>query len=117
MVDAARRAHDRTRIGDEVRLDHERNWAVRDDGIPRPCFDLYGSRHHSFLRTESAGFSGTEDRMNIDSYRFLDFGSRQVMKAWAARQEQGIIPFTPPAKPLSECTVALISTAGIARND
>jgi len=41
--------------------------------------------------------------MSIDSYRFLDFGSRQVMKAWAARQEPGIIPFTPPAKPLREC--------------
>lgn len=55
--------------------------------------------------------------MSIDSYRFLDFASRQVMKAWAARQEQGTIPFAPLAKPLSECTVALISTAGIARND
>ena len=55
--------------------------------------------------------------MSIDSYRFLDFGSRQVMKAWAARQEAGIIPFTPLAKPLRECTVALVSTAGIARND
>ena len=55
--------------------------------------------------------------MSIDSYRFLDFASRQVMKAWAARQERGIIPFAPLAKPLTECTVALISTAGIARND
>ena len=55
--------------------------------------------------------------MSIDSYRFLDFASRQVMKAWAARQERGVIPFTPLAKPLRECTVALISTAGIARND
>jgi len=53
----------------------------------------------------------------IDSYRFLDFASRQVMKAWAARQEPGVIPFTPLAKPLRECTVALISTAGVARND
>src|SRR5580765_6746721 len=53
----------------------------------------------------------------IDSYRFLDFASRQVMKAWAARQEPGMIPFTPLTKPLSECRVALISTAGIARND
>jgi len=51
----------------------------------------------------------------IDSYRFLDFASRQVMKAWAARQEFGVIPFTPLAKPLRECTVALISTAGVAR--
>jgi hypothetical protein len=25
--------------------------------------------------------------MSIDSYRFLDFATRQVMKAWAARQQ------------------------------
>jgi D-proline reductase (dithiol) PrdB len=55
--------------------------------------------------------------MGIDSYRFLDFASRQVMKAWAARQEHGVIPFTPLARPLRECTLALVSTAGIARND
>ena len=55
--------------------------------------------------------------MPIDSYRFLDFASRQVMKAWAAREEAGVIPFTPLRKPLSECTVALVSTAGVARND
>ena len=55
--------------------------------------------------------------MTIDSYRFLEFASRQVMKAWAARQEPGAIPFTPLSKPLRECTVALLSTAGVARND
>src|SRR5438045_2349824 len=55
--------------------------------------------------------------MSIDSYRFLDFASRQVMKAWAARQHAGVIPFTKLVKPISECTVALVSTAGIARND
>ena len=55
--------------------------------------------------------------MIIDSYRFLNFASRQVMKAWAARQEAGEIPFTPLRKPLSECTVALLSTAGIALRD
>jgi D-proline reductase (dithiol) PrdB len=55
--------------------------------------------------------------MSIDSYRFLDFTSRQVMKAWASRERGGDIPFTPLTKPLSECTVALMSTAGIARND
>src|SRR5512132_1384224 len=55
--------------------------------------------------------------MSIDSYRFLDFGTRQVMKAWAGRQEPGVIPFTPLTKPLAECTIALLSTAGIARND
>ena len=55
--------------------------------------------------------------MAIDSYRFLDFATRQVMKAWAAREEPGLIPFTPLAKSLRECTVALVSTAGVARND
>lgn len=53
----------------------------------------------------------------MDSYRFLDFASRQVMKAWAARQKPGVIPFTPLPKPLSECTVALVTTAAVARND
>jgi D-proline reductase (dithiol) PrdB len=66
----------------------------------------------------AAGFViAVEVDMNIDSYRFLDFASRQVMKAWAARQTPGVIPFTPLTKPLAECTVPLVSTAGIARND
>jgi D-proline reductase (dithiol) PrdB len=39
------------------------------------------------------------------------------MKAWAARQERGVIPFTPLPKRLRECTIALVSTAGVARND
>jgi D-proline reductase (dithiol) PrdB len=55
--------------------------------------------------------------MAIDSYRFLDFATRQVMKAWTSRQEPGEIPFTPLTKPLGECTVALVSTAGVARHD
>lgn len=65
--------------------------------------------------------------MPIDSYRFLDFASRQVMKAWTARAETarteaargqgGAIPFTPLAKPLRACTVALLTTAGVTRND
>ncbi|HKA44946.1 MAG TPA: glycine/sarcosine/betaine reductase selenoprotein B family protein [Burkholderiales bacterium] len=55
--------------------------------------------------------------MTIDSYRFVDFATRQVMKAWAAREEPGVIPFMPLAKPLYECTVALLTTAGVARND
>src|SRR5262245_61862037 len=57
------------------------------------------------------------DLMPIDSYRFLDFATRQIMKAWAAREQPQPIPFTPLAKPLRECTVALVSTAGVARND
>jgi D-proline reductase (dithiol) PrdB len=55
--------------------------------------------------------------MAIDSYRYLDFATRQIMKAWAGRQESGTVPFTPLRKPLSECTVALLTSAGVARND
>jgi hypothetical protein len=55
--------------------------------------------------------------MSIDSYRFLDFASRQIMKARAARQKPGVIPFAPLRKRLGECTVALVSTAGVARKD
>src|SRR6201998_138707 len=55
--------------------------------------------------------------MSIETHRFLDFATRQVMKARAARQQAGVIPFPTLAKLLSECTVALLSTAGIARND
>lgn len=54
--------------------------------------------------------------MSIDSYRFLDFASRQVMKAWAAREHADVIPFTPVGKPLRTCTVSLVSTAGVARH-
>jgi D-proline reductase (dithiol) PrdB len=55
--------------------------------------------------------------MTIDSYRFLDFASRQIMKAWAARETHTTIPFASLTKPLRECTIALVSTAGVARND
>src|SRR5262245_34359238 len=53
----------------------------------------------------------------IDSYRFLDFASRHIMKACDSRETRKAIPFTALSKPLRECTVALVSTAGVARND
>lgn len=55
--------------------------------------------------------------MPIDSYRFLDFASRRIMKAWADREQAIDVPFAPLSKPLGECTVALVSTAGVARRD
>ncbi len=51
----------------------------------------------------------------MDPYRYLPFLSRKVMQAWAERErppEQ--VSWTPLATPLSQCRVALISTAGIA---
>jgi D-proline reductase (dithiol) PrdB len=57
--------------------------------------------------------------MAIDSYRFLDFATRQIIKAWVDREARATrpIPYAPMAKPLSQCTVALVTTAGVARND
>lgn len=57
--------------------------------------------------------------MPIDSYRFLDFASRQIIKAWVDRESRKTrpIPWAPMTKPLSQCTVALITTAGVARDD
>lgn len=57
--------------------------------------------------------------MQIDSYRFLDFATRQLIKAWVSRETKATrpIPWAPMTKPLSDCTVALISTAGVARHD
>lgn len=57
--------------------------------------------------------------MPIDPYRYLDFASTQIIKAWVSREAtvKREIPWKPLAKPLSDCTIALISTAGVARND
>jgi D-proline reductase (dithiol) PrdB len=57
--------------------------------------------------------------MAIDSYRFLDFATRQIIKAWVARAAPapGPIPWTPLSKPLAESTVALLTTAGVALRD
>jgi D-proline reductase (dithiol) PrdB len=50
----------------------------------------------------------------MDSYRFLDFVSRQVMKAWVERERPRPIPWAPLRKPLAQSAVALVSSAGIA---
>ncbi len=50
----------------------------------------------------------------VDSYRFVDPLTLMVLKGWVARATPQPIPWTPLAKPLSECRVALLSSAGIA---
>ncbi|MBK7585086.1 MAG: hypothetical protein IPI67_33470 [Myxococcales bacterium] len=57
--------------------------------------------------------------MPIDSYRFLDFATRQIIKAWVERESHTprSIPWTPMSKPLPECSVALVTTAGVALRD
>lgn len=55
--------------------------------------------------------------MAIDAYRFLDFATRQIIKAWVEREAASTrpIPWTPMARPLADSTVALVSTAGVVR--
>jgi D-proline reductase (dithiol) PrdB len=57
--------------------------------------------------------------MAIDSYRFLDFATRRIVKAWVAREAATTrsIPWAPMARPLPSSTVALLTTAGVARRD
>jgi D-proline reductase (dithiol) PrdB len=54
--------------------------------------------------------------MPIDSYRFLDFATRQIMKAWVDREARATrpVPWAPMTKPLAACKVALVTSAGVA---
>jgi D-proline reductase (dithiol) PrdB len=50
----------------------------------------------------------------VDSYRFIGGMAKRMIKTWIKLESPREIPWTPLAKPLRECTVALISTGGIA---
>jgi D-proline reductase (dithiol) PrdB len=53
----------------------------------------------------------------VDSFRFQNFANRKIIEAWIAREPDREIPWTPLDKPLGECTIALVTTAGIAMAD
>jgi hypothetical protein len=57
----------------------------------------------------------------MDPYRFLDFATRQIIRAWVKRLSKEhasrSIPWTVLQKPLSESTISLVSTAGVALRD
>ena len=46
----------------------------------------------------------------VDSYRFLSGITKRMVKSWVKRETPQSIPWTPLVKPLSDCTVALISS-------
>ena len=50
----------------------------------------------------------------VDSFRFINGITKRVIKNWTSMEKPRPIPWTPLARPLSECTVALLSSAGIA---
>jgi D-proline reductase (dithiol) PrdB len=49
----------------------------------------------------------------VDSYRFLDGISRRMMKHWATLGARQQIPWSPLAKPMSQCTVSIVSSAAV----
>jgi D-proline reductase (dithiol) PrdB len=44
----------------------------------------------------------------------IGFANRRIVSAWIEREPPPEIPWAPLAKPLGECRVALVSTAGLA---
>jgi len=55
--------------------------------------------------------------MAVDSYRYVDLGSRTVMRAWVAREPVREIPWTPLALPVAQARLALVTSAGVSRLD
>ena len=53
----------------------------------------------------------------VDSFRFVDLGTRQVMRAWIAREPRRDPVWAPLAKPLSESRLAIVSSAAVALVD
>lgn len=50
----------------------------------------------------------------VDSFRFISGITKRMIKNWISMEKPRTIPWRPLPKPLSECTVALLSSAGIA---
>lgn len=52
----------------------------------------------------------------VDSYRFLDRVAKRVMQHWSGLHADAPMPWTSLAKPLSQCSIALVSSAALALN-
>lgn len=55
----------------------------------------------------------------VNSYAYCGRATARIAKSWIGREEDPArpIPWTPLRKPLAECTIAFISSAGIAMLD
>jgi len=60
---------------------------------------------------------GQELARRVRSHPFVDGPTRKLVRSWIQREPPHEIPWTPLAKPLGDCRVALVSSAGIARHD
>ena len=50
----------------------------------------------------------------VDSYRFLRGMTKRIVKTWVSLDQPAEIPWTPLKKSLNTCTVAMITSGGIA---
>ena len=50
----------------------------------------------------------------VDSYRYVSGITKRMLRTWVEMEQPRPIPWTPLRKPLSECKVALLSSAGAA---
>lgn len=50
----------------------------------------------------------------VDSYRFISGITRRMIRQWIKQETPRPVPWTPLSKPLAECSVAMLSSAGIA---
>ncbi len=50
----------------------------------------------------------------VDSFRFIGGITKRMCKSWIDLEQPREIPWTPLSKKLSDCTIAVLSTAGIA---
>lgn len=56
----------------------------------------------------------SNEHVPVDGFRFLPPGLAAWIKTFIPEEDfTGQIPFQPPAKPLSDCTVAAVTSAGI----
>ncbi len=56
------------------------------------------------------------DRVVVDSFKYLSPASTMIVKSLIARADGHPVPWTPLRRPLTEATIALVSTAGISMN-
>jgi len=49
----------------------------------------------------------------VDSFRYVDFGTRKVMQAWMKRESPEPIPWTPMPKALRDSRLCIVSSAAL----
>ncbi len=50
----------------------------------------------------------------VNSYRFMASITRRVLETWIKKEPARLVPWAPLARPLDQCTVALLTSGGIA---